>query len=156
MLSSWELELRCLMNWKDFKCSWIMKSSERWRGEHSGRCARLADQEDLPALSARRRKDLPESPPEVQARDVPTQTSFTTIDCARERQSTTKTPTVDAGKRFAVCASPVVRCPHREPALMFTLWAVSVTARFKASFKYMGMGPSPDLPLYPNILTRIS
>lgn len=62
MLSSWELELRCLMNWKDFKCSWIMKSSERWRGEHSGRCARLADQEDLPALSARRRKDLPESP----------------------------------------------------------------------------------------------
>lgn len=56
MPPTWELELRCLMNWKDFKCSWIIKSSERWRGEQSGRCARLTDQEDLPVLSAWRIK----------------------------------------------------------------------------------------------------
>ncbi len=62
MLSTGELELRCLMNWKDFKCSWIIKSSERRRGEQSGRCARLTDQEALPVLSVRR--DLPESPPQ--------------------------------------------------------------------------------------------
>lgn len=71
MLPTRELELRCLMNWKDFKCSWIIKPSERWRGEQSGRCARLTDQEDLPVLSARRNKTS-QNPPEVQARDVHT------------------------------------------------------------------------------------
>lgn len=48
ILPTWDLELRCLMNWKDFKCSWIIKSLERWRAEWSGRRGRAADQEDLP------------------------------------------------------------------------------------------------------------
>lgn len=50
------------MNWKDFKCSWIIKSSEGWRGEQSGHCARLTDQEDLLVLSVRRNK-TPQNPP---------------------------------------------------------------------------------------------
>lgn len=85
MLPTWELELRCLMNRKDFKCSWIIKPSERWRGEQSGRCARLTDQEDLPVLSARRNKTSQN--PQRSKLGMSTQTSFSTVYCTRERHA---------------------------------------------------------------------
>lgn len=101
MLPTQESELRCLMNWKDFKCSWIIKSSERRRREQSGHCARLADQEDLPVLSVRRNKTSQNPPPEVHARSMLTQISLTTIYCTTERHSTTTmTNTVNSKRRF--------------------------------------------------------
>lgn len=67
-LPTWDLELRCLMNWKDFKCSRIIKSSERWRAERSGRCARPADQEDLKCYQWKKRKTSQNRPQRYELR----------------------------------------------------------------------------------------